>query len=164
MPALVKKPSVLLSAHKSQSIPSANKLHRNTPCDTENILSWSSRLSPSLLFDVQFGGCNSTTLVRNNSWITLRIYLWSPCFALAAGWRAFESSVLVQFTIMLDTPSTETHAKAIWMLMVMLPMPDLLNASNRAFKMAAIRVVAGGLIMHTTHNALWTHDTSCLEW
>jgi hypothetical protein len=84
-------------------------------------------------------GCISMTSVPNNSWITFRIYSWSLCYAaLAAGWRALESFFLIQFTTMLDPPPTGTRTKAIWMLMVVLPMPDLLNASNRAFKMAAI--------------------------
>ena len=60
----------------------------------------------------------------------LHIYLRSLCFALTAGWWAFESSVLVQFTTMLDPPSTGTHANAIRMLMVMLTMPDLSNITN----------------------------------
>ena len=39
---------------------------------------------------------------------------------------------------MLDPPPTGTHAQTIRMLMVMLPMLDLLNASDRAFTMVAI--------------------------
>ncbi len=35
-------------------------------------------------------------------------------------------------------PPPETHAKAIQMLMVILPMPDSSNASDRAFEIAAI--------------------------
>jgi hypothetical protein len=36
-------------------------------------------------------------------------------------------------------PPVGTHAEAIQMLIVMLPMPDSSNASDRAFEMAAIR-------------------------
>jgi hypothetical protein len=39
---------------------------------------------------------------------------------------------------MLDPPPPGTHAKAIQMLMVMLLMPDLSDASNRTFEMVAI--------------------------
>jgi hypothetical protein len=47
-------------------------------------------------------------------------------------------SFLTSAGTMLDPPPPGTHVKAIRMLMVMLPMPDSLNPSNRAFKMAAI--------------------------
>ena len=39
---------------------------------------------------------------------------------------------------LLDPPPTGTHTKAIRMLMVMLPMPDLSNASDRVFETVAI--------------------------
>ena len=39
---------------------------------------------------------------------------------------------------MLDRPPTGTHVEAIWVLMVLLPMPDLSNVSGRAFEMVTI--------------------------
>jgi hypothetical protein len=47
-------------------------------------------------------------------------------------------SFLTSAGTILDHPAPGTHVEAIRMLMVMLPMPDSLNPSNRAFKMAAI--------------------------
>jgi hypothetical protein len=41
------------------------------------------------------------------------------------------------FTTMLDPPPTGTHAKAIWVIMFMLSMPELSNASDRVFEMGS---------------------------
>ena len=39
---------------------------------------------------------------------------------------------------MLDPPLIGTHAEVMWVPMVMLPMPDSSNSSDRALEMAAI--------------------------
>jgi hypothetical protein len=106
-----------------------------------------------------FRGSTLMTSPQNNTWITLSVFLGSLFFALSARRRVRGTLVLCQYSTASNNSPTGTLSKAIRKPICMLPMLDLVYASNRAFKMVSIMFCVGRLIllaqMHTNHTVSW---------